>query len=192
MNKKIHLFGKNNKKAGHTLLTIIVWYSIFDDCTISFGCFQHHSEHIVKQFHYHLKWLPPFFTEMRLDILKIIFSNTIPFFCIYEEQLKISVIITLGMSLHGASCRDMHMQKFEFSRKNIGVCIADGCNDGSSSGYDCSTVQDHDDKLGVINTSWAAYASINFRCKLVLVWCRCIWSLFMMRQFFMGVPKELK
>ena len=80
------------------------------------------------------------------------------------------------------------VQKALIFRKKFYVCIADGCNDGSGSGYDCSIIQNHDN-AGVINTSWAVTLPSIFGAS-----CPGLagaFGVFMMRQFFMGVPKEL-
>ena len=101
MNKKIHLFGKTIK-VSHILLTIIMFGIAFlmiaPFLWVLSASFRTYSEATSLP----PKWLPPFFTEMRLGYFKKLFSNTIPFFVFMKNSLKISVIITLGMSLHGA------------------------------------------------------------------------------------------
>ena len=101
MNKKIHLFGKTIK-VSHILLTIIMFGIAFliiaPFLWVLSASFRTYSEAISLP----PKWLPPFFTEMRLGYFKKLFSNTIPFFVFMKNSLKISVIITLSMSLHGA------------------------------------------------------------------------------------------
>lgn len=117
MNKKIHLFGKTIK-VSHILLTIIMFGIAFliiaPFLWVLSASFRTYSEAISLP----PKWLPPFFTEMRLGYFKKLFSNTIPFFVFMKNSLKISVIITLSMSLHGAIAGYAYA-KFDFPGKNI-------------------------------------------------------------------------
>lgn len=117
MNKKIHLFGKTIK-VSHILLTIIMFGIAFlmiaPFLWVLSASFRTYSEATSLP----PKWLPPFFTEMRLGYFKKLFSNTIPFFVFMKNSLKISVIITLGMSLHGAIAGYAYA-KFDFPGKNI-------------------------------------------------------------------------
>ena len=91
MNKKIHLFGKTIK-VSHILLTIIMFGIAFliiaPFLWVLSASFRTYSEAISLP----PKWLPPFFTEMRLGYFKKLFSNTIPFFVFMKNSLKISVI----------------------------------------------------------------------------------------------------
>ena len=115
MNKKIHLFGKTIK-VSHILLTIIMFGIAFlmiaPFLWVLSASFRTYSEATSLP----PKWLPPFFTEMRLGYFKKLFSNTIPFFVFMKNSLKISVIITLGMSLHGAIAGYAYA-KFDFPGK---------------------------------------------------------------------------
>ena len=170
MNKKIHLFGKTIK-VSHILLTIIMFGIAFlmiaPFLWVLSASFRTYSEATSLP----PKWLPPFFTEMRLGYFKKLFSNTIPFFVFMKNSLKISVIITLGMSLHGAIAGYAYA-KFDFPGKNIMFAL-----------YKIMTM------LGVINTSWAVTLPSIFGAS-----CPGLagaFGVFMMRQFFMGVPKEL-
>ena len=156
MNKKIHLFGKTIK-VSHILLTIIMFGIAFlmiaPFLWVLSASFRTYSEAISLP----PKWLPPFFTEMRLGYFKKLFSNTIPFFVFMKNSLKISVIITLAMMVP------------------VQVTIV--------ALYKIMTM------LGVINTSWAVTLPSIFGAS-----CPGLagaFGVFMMRQFFMGVPKEL-
>lgn len=86
MNKKIHLFGKTIK-VSHILLTIIMFGIAFliiaPFLWVLSASFRTYSEAISLP----PKWLPPFFTEMRLGYFKNYFQILFRF-CIYEEQLK--------------------------------------------------------------------------------------------------------
>ena len=100
MNKKIHIFGKKIK-VSHILLTVIMtgiaFLMIAPFLWVLSASFRTYSEAISLP----PKWLPPFFTEMDLGYFKKLFSNSIPFFGFMKNSLKMSVIITLGMCLHG-------------------------------------------------------------------------------------------
>lgn len=79
------------------------------------------------------------FTEMRLGYFKKLFSNTIPFFVFMKNSLKISVIITLGMSLHGAIAGYAYA-KFDFPGKNIMFALLMVAMMVPIQSYDCSIV----------------------------------------------------
>ena len=87
MNKKIHLFGKTIK-VSHILLTIIMFGIAFliiaPFLWVLSASFRTYSEAISLP----PKWLPPFFTEMRLGYFKKVIFKYYSVFCIYEEQLK--------------------------------------------------------------------------------------------------------
>lgn len=186
MNKKIHLFGKTIK-VSHILLTIIMFGIAFliiaPFLWVVSASFRTYSEAISLP----PKWLPPFFTEMRLGYFKKLFSNTIPFFVFMKNSLKISVIITLSMSLHGAIAGYAYA-KFDFPGKNIMfallmVAMMVPVQVTIVALYKIMTM------LGVINTSWAVTLPSIFGAS-----CPGLagaFGVFMMRQFFMGVPKEL-
>ena len=186
MNKKIHLFGKTIK-VSHILLTIIMFGIAFlmiaPFLWVLSASFRTYSEATSLP----PKWLPPFFTEMRLGYFKKLFSNTIPFFVFMKNSLKISVIITLGMSLHGAIAGYAYA-KFDFPGKNIMfallmVAMMVPIQVTIVALYKIMTM------LGVINTSWAVTLPSIFGAS-----CPGLagaFGVFMMRQFFMGVPKEL-
>ena len=86
MNKKIHLFGKTIK-VSHILLTIIMFGIAFlmiaPFLWVLSASFRTYSEAISLP----PKWLPPFFTEMRLGYFKKLFSNSIPFFVFMKNRL---------------------------------------------------------------------------------------------------------
>ena len=186
MSKRLHIFGKSIK-VSHILLTVIMlciaFLMIAPFLWVLSASFRTYSDAISLP----PKWLPPFFTEMRLGYFKKLFSNTVPFFVFMKNSLKMSTIITIGMCAHGAFAGYAYA-KFDFPGKNfmfglLMVAMMVPVQVTIVALYKIMTI------LGIINTSWAVTLP-----SIVGASCPGLagaFGVFMMRQFFMGVPKEL-
>ena len=133
------------------------------------------------------KWLPPSFSQWNLKYFQKLFSDSIPFFTFMKNSLKMSTIITIGMVFHGAVAGYAYA-KFKFKGKNIMfalmmVAMMVPVQVTIVALYKIMNI------LGVINTSWAVTLPSLFGAT-----CPGLagaFGVFMMRQFFMGIPKEL-
>lgn len=186
MNKKITVFGKKIK-VSHILLTLIMLAVAFIMIAPFLWVFSASLRPYSEATALPPKWLPPALSEMRTKYYAKLFSDTIPFFRFMGNSLKMSTVITLGMVFHGAIAGYAYA-KFDFPGKNIMfallmVAMMVPVQVTIVALYKIMTM------LGVINTSWAVTLPSIFGAS-----CPGLagaFGVFMMRQFFMGVPKEL-
>ena len=133
------------------------------------------------------KWLPPSFSEMRLKYYAKLFSDTIPFFTFMGNSLKMSTVITLGMVFHGAIAGYAYA-KFNFPGKNLmfGMMMVAMMVPVQVTIVALYKIMN---LLGVINTSLAVTLP-----SILGASCPGLagaFGVFMMRQFFLSVPREL-
>lgn len=186
MTKKIHIFGRTIR-VSHIVLAIIM-------CIIAFiiiapflwvfsASLRPYSEAIALP----PKWLPPSPSKWNLKYYQKLFSDSIPFFTFMKNSLFMSTIITLGMVVHGCVAGYAYA-KFNFRGKNLMfglmmIAMMVPVQVTIVALYRIMTF------LGVINTSWAVTLPSIFGATSPGL--AGAFGIFMMRQFFLGVPKDL-
>ncbi|WP_334104840.1 carbohydrate ABC transporter permease [Muricomes intestini] len=187
MSKKIKIFGKRIK-VSHIVLFIVMIVSAFIMIAPFLWVFSASLRSYSEATALPPKWLPPALGDWNLKYFKKLFSDSIPFFSFMKNSLKMSTIITIGMVFHGAIAGYAYA-KFNFKGKNIMfflmmVAMMVPVQVTIVALYKIMNI------LGVINTSWAVTLP-----SLVGATCPGLagaFGIFMMRQFFLGVPNELK
>ena len=124
---------------------------------------------------------------MRLKYYAKLFSGTIPFFTFMGNSLKMSTVITLGMVFHGAIAGYAYA-KFNFPGKNLmfGMMMVAMMVPVQVTIVALYKIMN---LLGVINTSLAVTLP-----SILGASCPGLagaFGVFMMRQFFLSVPREL-
>lgn len=186
MNKKINIFG-HKFKVSHIILTIIMAIIAFVMIAPFLWVFSASLRPYNEAIALPPKWLPPSLSEWDLKYFKKLFSDSIPFFTFMKNSLIMSTIITIGMVVHGALAGYAYA-KFNFKGKNIMfflmmIAMMVPVQVTIVSLYRIMTM------LDVINTSLAVTLPSIFGAT-----CPGLagaFGVFMMRQFFLGVPKEL-
>ena len=186
MSKKIHIFG-HSFKISHIVLAIIMaviaFFMIAPFLWVFSTSLRPYNEAIALP----PKWLPPAPSEWNLKYFKKLFSDSIPFFTFMKNSLFMSTIITIGMVVHGALAGYAYA-KFSFKGKNfmfflMMIAMMVPVQVTIVALYRIMTF------FGAINTSWAVTLPSIFGAT-----CPGLagaFGIFMMRQFFLGVPKEL-
>lgn len=134
------------------------------------------------------KWLPPAFGDWNMKYFTQLFSDAIPFFTFMFNSLKMSTVITIGMVFHGAVAGYAYA-KFAFKGKKIMfslmmVAMMVPVQVTIVALYKVMNL------LGIINTSLAVTLP-----SLMGASCPGLagaFGIFMMRQFFLGIPNEMK
>lgn len=186
MNKKLHIFGKT-VKVSHILLTLIMaviaFIMIAPFLWVFSASLRPYSEAIALP----PKWLPPVFSKWNLKYFQKLFSDSIPFFTFMKNSLLMSSVITVGMVVHGALAGyayakfDFRGKKAMFSLMMVAMMVPVQVTIVAL--YKIMVM------LGVINTSLAVTLPSIFGAS-----CPGLagaFGIFMMRQFFMGIPKDM-
>ena len=163
MSKKINLFGKK-VKISTILLALVMLILAFLVIAPFLWVFSASLRSYSEATSLPPKWLPPRFSNWDLKYFRKLFSKSIPFFTFMFNSLKMSTVITLGMVFHGTLAGYAYA-KFDFALFKI------------------MTI------LKVTNTSWAVTLPSVFGAS-----CPGLagtFGIFMMRQFFLSVPKEM-
>lgn len=186
MNRKITVFGKKIK-VSHILLTIIMLMIAFIMIAPFLWVFSASLRPYSEATALPPKWLPPSFSEMRLKYYAKLFSGTIQFFTFMGNSLKMSTVITLGMVFHGAIAGYAYA-KFNFPGKNLmfGMMMVAMMVPVQVTIVALYKIMN---LLGVINTSLAVTLP-----SILGASCPGLagaFGVFMMRQFFLSVPREL-
>lgn len=186
MNKKISIFGKKIR-ISHIILfvvmMIIAGIMIAPFLWVFSASLRPYSEAIALP----PKWLPPSIDKWDMKYFKKLFSDSIPFFTFMKNSLKMSTLITIGMVFHGAIAGYAYA-KFNFKGKNLmfGLMMVAMMVPVQVTIVALFKIMNI---LGIINTSLAVTLP-----SLTGAMCPGLagaFGVFMMRQFFMGVPKEL-
>lgn len=133
------------------------------------------------------KWLPPSPAEWDMKYFQKLFSDSIPFFTFMKNSLFMSTVITLGMVVHGALAGYAYA-KFNFRGKNVMfflmmIAMMVPVQVTIVALYKIMTM------LGVINTSWAVTLPSVF--GAMCPGLSGAFGIFMMRQFFLSIPKDM-
>ena len=186
MSKRITIFGKKIK-ISHMILvvvmTIIAFIMIAPFLWVFSASLRPYNEAIALP----PKWLPPSFRELNLKYFAKLFSDSIPFFTFMKNSLFMSTIITIGMVAHGALAGYAYA-KFSFKGKNtmfflMMIAMMVPTQVTIVALYKIMTI------LGVVNTSWAVTLP-----SILGATCPGLagaFGIFMMRQFFLGIPKDM-
>lgn len=186
MSKKIHIFG-HTIKVSHVILAVIMTMIAFVMIAPFLWVFSASLRPYNEAIALPPKWLPPSPSEWNLKYFQQLFSDSIPFFTFMKNSLFMSTVITAGMVVHGALAGYAYA-KFQFKGKNfmfflMMVAMMVPVQVTIVSLYRIMTF------LGVINTSWAVTLPSIFGAT-----CPGLagaFGIFMMRQFFLSVPKDL-
>ncbi len=186
MNKKITLFGKKIK-ISTILLTIIMLILAFLVIAPFLWVFSASLRPYSEATSLPPKWLPPRFSQWNLKYFQKLFSKSIPFFTFMFNSLKMSTVITLGMVFHGTLAGYAYA-KFEFPGKKIMfalmmVAMMVPVQVTIVALFKIMTI------LKVTNTSWAVTLPSIFGAS-----CPGLagaFGIFMMRQFFLSIPREM-
>lgn len=186
MSKRITIFGKKIK-ISHMILvvvmTIIAFIMIAPFLWVFSASLRPYNEAIALP----PKWLPPAFRDWNLKYFAKLFSDSIPFFTFMKNSLFMSTIITIGMVAHGALAGYAYA-KFNFKGKNtmfflMMIAMMVPTQVTIVALYKIMTI------LGVVNTSWAVTLP-----SILGATCPGLagaFGIFMMRQFFLGIPKDM-
>lgn len=187
MSKRINIFGKKIK-ISHVILflamSVIAFVMIAPFLWVFSASFRPYSEATALP----PKWLPPSLGNWNLKYFKKLFSDSIPFFGFMKNSVKMSTIITIGMVFHGAIAGYAYA-KFNFKGKNIMFALMMVAMMVPTQ-VTIVALYKIMNLLGVINTSWAVTLP-----SLSGATCPGLagaFGIFMMRQFFLGIPDELK
>lgn len=187
MNRKINIFGKKIKVSHIVMvlvMTVVAFIMIAPFLWVLSASLRPYSEATALP----PKWLPPAPGKWNLKYFQKLFSDSIPFFTFMKNSLKMSTLITLGMVFHGAIAGYAYA-KLDFKGKNLMfglmmVAMMVPVQVTITALYRIMTM------LGVINTSWAVTLP-----SIVGATCPGLsgaFGIFMMRQFYMSVPNDLK
>ncbi|MCD7737265.1 MAG: carbohydrate ABC transporter permease, partial [Lachnospiraceae bacterium] len=187
MNRKIKIFGKKISLYKIPLLVVmaaLAFVMIAPFLWVFSASVRPYSEAVALP----PKWLPPAFEKWNLSYHKKLFSDSIPYFRFMWNSLKYSTIITLGMVVHGVAAGYAYA-KFEFRGKNLmfGLMLVAMMVPVQVTIIPLYRIMTF---LGVINTMWAVTLPSIFGAT-----CPGLagaFGIFMMRQFFFGVPKDFQ
>lgn len=134
------------------------------------------------------KWLLPVPSEWRLEYITKLFDGSIQFFNWMKNSLTTSTIITLGMTIHGCAAGyayarlKFHGKNLFFSTMLVGMMVP----------IQVTIVPLYRimSGLGLANTHWALTLPSIF--GALCPGLAGAFGIFMMRQFFLTVPKELE
>lgn len=187
MNKRLQIFGKKIK-VSHILLTAVMLMIAFVMIAPFLWVFSaslraSYSEATALP----PKWLPPVFSEWNLTYYKKLFTGELPFFGFMKNSFKMSAVITIGMVVHGAAAGYAYA-KFKFRGKNLmfGLMMIAMMVPVQVTIVALYKIMN---LLGVINTSWAVTLPSIF--GAMCPGLAGAFGIFMMRQFFLSIPKEL-
>ena len=186
MSKKINLFGKK-VKISTILLALVMLILAFLVIAPFLWVFSASLRSYSEATSLPPKWLPPRFSNWDLKYFRKLFSKSIPFFTFMFNSLKMSTVITLGMVFHGTLAGYAYA-KFDFPGKKIMfammmVAMMVPVQVTIVALFKIMTI------LKVTNTSWAVTLPSVFGAS-----CPGLagaFGIFMMRQFFLSVPKEM-
>jgi len=186
MNKKLHLFGKTIR-ISHILLFIIMMMIAFLMIAPFLWVFSASLRPYSEAVSLPPKWLPPSPKDWNLKYFQKLFSDSIPFFTFMKNSLKMSTVITLGMVFHGAIAGYAYA-KFNFKGKNLMfglmmVAMMVPVQVTIVALFRIMTM------LHIVNTSLAVTLP-----SIAGATCPGLagaFGVFMMRQFFLSVPREL-
>lgn len=187
MNKKIKIFGKKIKLS-HMFLAAVMLIIAFIIIAPFLWVFSaslraSYSEATALP----PKWLPPAFSDWNLAYYKKLFSGELPFFGFMLNSFKMSTVITIGMVLHGVIAGYAYA-KFDFRGKRMmfGLMMVAMMVPVQVTIVALYKIMNF---LGVINTSWAVTLPSVF--GAMCPGLAGAFGIFMMRQFFLSIPKEL-
>lgn len=134
------------------------------------------------------KWLPPAIENWDWKYIKKLFSKDIPFFTFMKNSFKMSSLITIGMVFNGAIAGYAYA-RIPFKGRNLMftlmlVAMMIPVQVTIVPLYKIMNM------LGLINTSWAVTLP-----SILGAMCPGLagaFGIFMMRQFFMTIPKEME
>jgi multiple sugar transport system permease protein len=186
MIKHIRLFGKQYKISHIVLLivmTIIAFVMIAPFLWVFSASLRPYNQAISLP----PKWLPPAFSNWNMNYFKKLFSDSIPFLTFMGNSLKMSTVITIGMVIHGTIAGYAYA-KFKFPFKNtmfflMMIAMMVPIQVTIVSLYRIMHY------LGVLNTSLAVTLPSIF--GAMSPGLAGAFGIFMMRQYFLTIPKEL-
>jgi multiple sugar transport system permease protein len=134
------------------------------------------------------KWIPPAFKDMNFKYYSKLFDGTIPFLTWMWNSLKVAIGITAGMVVNGCLAGYAYA-RLEFKGKNIFFAIM---MIGIMIPIQVTIVPLYQimNIFGFVNTHWALMVPSFFGAS-----CPGLagaFGIFMMRQYFMTLPKEME
>lgn len=134
------------------------------------------------------KWLMPKFSQWRLEYATKLFDGSIQFFTWMKNSLTTSTVITLGMTIHGCAAGYAYA-RLRFRGKNL---FFSTMLVGMMVPIQVTIVPLYRimSSLGLANTHWALTLPSIF--GALCPGLAGAFGIFMMRQFFLTVPKELE
>lgn len=187
INKKVRIFGENFSIA-HLVLLVIMAMIAFVMIAPFLWVFSASVRNYSDATSLPPKWLPPFFANWDTDYFRKLFSSDIPFFQWMFNSFKVSTLITIGMVFNGCIAGYAYARlKFRWKNEMFAFMML-----GMMVPVQVTIVPLYKimHLLGITNTLAAVYLPSLF--GAICPGLAGAFGIFLMRQFFATVPKEME